>query len=103
MSSTSVLPPVKPVKLVGAYTTNSSGIWSGPLVASLRYWVQPMTAGEFANSLTLSGGNGTVTFRKFKTDGLGITLGTLLTVSLFEASSGVVEFSLFAAEDISLV
>lgn len=72
-------------------------------MAGLRYWVQPMTAGEFANSMTITGNNATVTFRKFKTDGLGITLGTLLTVSVFEASSGSVDFNLFAAEDQALL
>lgn len=99
MSGTSVLPPVKPVKLVGAYTTNSSGTWTGPVMAGLRYWVQPMTAGEFANSMTLVGSTATVTFRKFKASGLGITLGTLLSVSVFEDNSGAVDFNLFAAED----
>lgn len=97
-----MLPPVKPVKLVGSYTSNSSGTWTGTVIAGLRYWVQPMTAGEFANSLTLNGSTLTVNFRKFKTDGLGITLGTLLTVSLFEPSPGAVDFSLFAAEELPL-
>ena len=102
MSGGVVQAPVKPVKLVGAFTTDNTGTWSGQVLSGLRYWVQPMTAGEFANSMTITGGTGTVKFRKFKPDGLGITLGTLLTVSAFETSPGPVEFNLFAAEDINL-
>lgn len=99
MSGGMIQAPVKPVKLVGAYTTNASGTWTGTVLSGLRYWVQPMTAGEFANSMTIAGSTGTVTFRKFKASGLGITLGTLLTVSAFEDSPGSVDFNLFAAED----
>lgn len=99
MSGGMIQAPVKPVKLVGAYTTNSNGTWTGTVMAGLRYWVQPMTAGEFANSMVIAGNSATVTFRKFKPSGLGITLGTLLSVSVFEDNSGPVEFNLFAAED----
>lgn len=42
--------------------------------------------------------NATVTFRKFKTDGLGATIGTLLTVSIFEASPGVVTYDVLGVE-----
>lgn len=101
MSGGAMFPPVKPVKLVGAFTTDATGTWSGSVIDGLRYWVQPMTAGEFANSMTIAGGTGTVKFRKFKADGLGITLGTLLTVSAFEVSPGPVSFNLFAAEDMT--
>lgn len=99
MSGGVIQAPVKPVKLVGAYTTNATGTWTGTVMAGLRYWVQPMTAGEFANSMAIVGSTATVTFRKFKSGGLGITLGTLLSVSVFEDTSGAVDFNLFAAED----
>lgn len=90
---------VRPVKLVGTFTSTASGVWSGPVTAGLRYWVQPMTAGEFANSLALAGSTLTVTFKKFRAGGLGLNLGTLLSVSIFEDSAGSVSFNLFAAED----
>jgi hypothetical protein len=94
-----VPPEVKPVKLVGTYTSNASGVWSGTINPALRYWVQPMTAGEFANSLAIAGNQLTVSFRKFKAGGLGITLGTLLTVTAFEDTPGQVSFNLFGAEE----
>ncbi len=102
MSSSIAFPLPKPVKLVGSYTSNASGVWSGTVMAGLKYWVQPMTAGEFANQIGLSGNTLTVTFKKFKASGLGITLGTLLTVSAFEDTPGPVDFNLFAAEDLPL-
>ena len=101
MSGGATFPTPKPVKLVGSYTTNSSGSWTGQVMSGLRYWVQPMTAGEFANSLTMAGSDLTVTFKKFRTGGLGLNLGTLLSVSIFETSSGAVDFNLFAAEDLT--
>lgn len=101
MSGGTLFPPVKPVKLVGAFQTNASGTWTGTMMSGLRYWVQPMTAGEFANSVSLSGSNVTVQFKKFKAGGLGITLGTLLTVTAFEDTPGAVDFNLFAAEDMT--
>ncbi len=92
-------PKASPVRFVGTFTTDASGAWSQAMMAGVRYLVQPMTAGEFANSVALSGSTLSVQFRKFKSGGLGITLGTLLTVTAFEDSPGVVNFNLFAAED----
>ena len=80
-------------------STDANGTWSGTVMAGIRYWVQPMTVGEFTNSLTVSGSTATVQFRKFKTGGLGITLGTLLTVTAFEDTRGVVTFNLVGCED----
>lgn len=88
-----------PVKHTSSKATDANGAWSGSVIAGLRYWVQPMTAGEFANSMSLSGSTLTVNFRKFKASGLGITLGTLLSVQAFEDTSGVVNFNLFGSED----
>lgn len=76
------------------FSTDGNGQWSGTVPAGMLYKVQPMTTGEFNNSCSLSGTTCTVAFRKFKTSGLGITLGTLLTVSAFEDVPGVVVFNL---------
>lgn len=89
-----------PVKHASNRTTDGAGLWTGTVLAGLRYMIQPMTAGEFTNSLSLSGTTATVQFRKFKSGGLGITLGTLLDVQAFEATSGVVNFNLIGCEDI---
>lgn len=79
--------------------TDSNGSWSGALpVTGLAVQVQNRTAGEFANSVSVVGTTATVTFRKFKSAGLGITLGTLLTVSAFEDVSGVVNFDIIAVK-----
>lgn len=76
------------------FSTDANGQWSGQVPAGMLYTVQPMTTGEFNNSCSLAGTTCTVAFRKFKTSGLGITLGTLLTVSAFEDASGIVVFNL---------
>lgn len=89
-----------PVKYVQQITTAADGTWSANVIAGLRYWIQPISVGEFANSMQLTGSVATGTFKKFKTGGLGITLGTLLTVEAFEASSGPVTFNLIGASDL---
>lgn len=83
------------VKRAWNYNTNSSGVWTGsiPSGASVIF-VTPRTPGEFNNSISITGETCTVTFRKFKSAGLGITLGTLLSVSVFETTPGVVNFDL---------
>jgi len=88
-----------PIKHAAQKTTDINGLWSGTVLPGLRYWVQPMTAGEFANSLTISGSTATVQFKKFKAGGLGITLGTLLSVQAFEDVSGTVTFNIVGSED----
>lgn len=88
-----------PIKHASQRTTDGNGLWSGTVLPNLRYWVQPMTAGEFANSLTIVGSTATVQFKKFKTGGLGITLGTLLSVQAFEDVSGAVTFNIVGSED----
>lgn len=88
-----------PVKHASQRTTDGAGAWTGTVLSGLRYWVQPMTAGEFANSLTVTGTSATVTFKKFKAGGLGITLGTLLSVQAFEDVTGTVVFNLIGSED----
>lgn len=89
---------ISPIKHCSSRTTDGTGVWTGTVVSGLKYWVQPYTAGEFANSISLSGSTLTVTFRKFKASGLGITLGTLLSVSAFEDVSGAVDFNLIGSE-----
>jgi len=98
MSGGSIFSP-SPVKHASQKTTDSSGFWTGTVIPGLRYWVQPMTAGEFANALTVTGSTATVQFKKFKSGGLGITLGTLLSVEAFEPTPGTVVFNLVGAED----
>lgn len=88
-----------PIKHVSNRTTDANGLWSGAVKSGLRYWVQPTTTGEFANTMSVSGATASIAFRKFKTGGLGITLGTLLSVQAFEDTSGIVNFNLFGAED----
>lgn len=88
-----------PVKHASQRTTDSTGLWTGTVLPGLRYWVQPMTAGEFTNSLSITGSTATIQFKKFKAGGLGITLGTLLSVQAFEDVSGAVVFNLVGAED----
>lgn len=89
-----------PVRYVQQITTASDGTWTAQVIAGLRYWVQPMTAGEFANSMQLNGATASGSFKKFKSGGLGITLGTLLTVTAFEDSPGPVTFNLIGASDL---
>lgn len=82
-----------PVMFSKNLTTDASGLLSFTIPrADLVLNIQPRTAGEFENSLTQVGLSVTVQFRKFKTAGLGITIPTLLTVSAFEDSPGVVNF-----------
>lgn len=82
-------------------TTDANGLWSGTLPSTgLRVAVQSRTPGEFANQVTITGTAISVQFRKFKTAGLGITLGTLLTVSAFEDNSGVVNFDIIATKTV---
>ena len=101
MSSVTVQAPVKPVKFVGAYTSNADGTFSiANMMAGLRYWVQPIGAGAFINdTFSVSGSTVSGSFKQANTGGLGITLGTLLTVQAFNAPSAPVTFNLFAAED----
>lgn len=90
------------VKRAWNYTTNSSGVWSGTIPADTTVLtVTPRTAGEFLSAVSLNGTTLTITFRKFKTAGLGITLGTLLTVSIFEDSPGTVNFDLICMSPMS--
>lgn len=86
--------PQLPARYAKQFTTDANGAWSGTVPVGMLYKVQPMTAGEFNSSCSLAGTTCSVTFRKFKTSGLGITLGTLLTVSAFEDNSGAVTFNL---------
>ncbi len=95
----SLTPPGGPIKYVGTFTTNSAGAFSQALMSGVRYIVQPMTAGEFANSLSVAGNVVSIQFKKFRAGGLGLNLGTLLSVSIFEDMPGAVTFNLFAAED----
>lgn len=82
------------------YTTNSSGVLAVTVpAAALRFQINPTTAGEFLSQRSRAGNILTITFRKFKTGGLGITLGTLLSVSVFEDSPGVVNFDLLGTKD----
>lgn len=76
-------------------TTDASGVATFVLPETgLTVDIQPRTAGEYAHSIVVAGDGKTttVTFRKFKPAGLGITLGTLLTTSIFEDSPGTVNF-----------
>lgn len=83
------------IKYADNHTTNASGLLAVTLPRpDLILTVQPRTAGEFANSISMAGNVATIQFRKFKPSGLGITLDTLLTVSSFEESSGVVNFDI---------
>lgn len=82
-------------------STDVNGSYVGTLPqAGLIVTVQPVTVGEFTNAVALVGTGVTVNFRKFKSAGLGITLGTLLTVSAFEESSGTVQFHLIACKSV---
>lgn len=85
---------------VANLNTDANGLlsWTIPNT-SWRYHIQPMSAGEFTNNLTLVGTTMTVQFKKFKAGGLGITLGTLLSVTAFEDTSGVVNFNVIGAPD----
>jgi hypothetical protein len=103
MSAVTVSPPVKPVKFVGQYTSNADGTWSIPgMVSTLRYWVQPMSANAFVESLNITGTTLTGTFKMANTGVLGITLGNLASISAFANPSSPVTFNLFAAEDQTL-
>lgn len=99
MSGGATFPASSPVKHAAQRTTDGAGLWSGTVIPGLRYWVQPMTAGEFTNSLVVTGSTATVQFKKFKAGGLGITLGTLLSVQAFEDVSGAVTFNIVGSED----
>jgi len=101
MSGGVVQAPVKPVKFVGAYTSNADGTFSIPnLMSGLRYWVQPVGAGAFINdTFSMSGTTLAGSFKQANTGGLGITLGTLLTVQAFNTPASPVTFNVFAAED----
>lgn len=90
-----------PWRMIGQYTSNSDGTFSvSNLMAGIRYWVQPMGAGAFFNDmLSLSGTTVTGSFKQANTGGLGITLGTLLTVQAFATPTAPVVFNLFAAQD----
>lgn len=57
--------------------------------------VTPRTTGEYTNSVNVTGAVATITFKKFK-GALGLTLGTLLTATVFEDSPGVVNFDITA-------
>lgn len=87
--------PVLSPRYAKSFTTSASGVWSGSVPTGMLWRVQPMTAGEFNNSISVSGTTCTVTFRKFRTGGLGLNIGTLLSVSIFEDSPGAVVFNLF--------
>lgn len=79
--------------------TNSSGVLAVTMPqAGLALSVLPRTTGEFAYNVAWSGLVATFTFRKFKSGGLGITLGTLLSVEAFEPSPGVVTFDIIGVE-----
>jgi hypothetical protein len=85
------------IKYAANISTDANGAWAGVLPeANLAVTIQNRTAGEFANSVSVTGTSITVGFKKFKSTGLGITLGTLLSVSAFEDVSGVVNFDIIA-------
>lgn len=90
-----------PWRMVGQYTSNSDGTFSiANLMAGLRYWVQPVGAGAFINdTFSVTGNTVSGSFKQANTGGLGITLGTLLTVQAFNAPSAPIVFNLFAAAD----
>lgn len=94
-----------PWRMVGQYTSNSDGTFSIPnLMAGIRYWVQPVGLGAFINdNLAVTGTTVSGSFKQANTGGLGITLGTLLTVQAFNAPSSPVVFNLMAASDQALV
>lgn len=93
-----------PWRMIGQYVSNADGTFAIPnMVAGLRYWVQPVGSGAFLqDTLGLSGTTLNGSFKQANTGGLGITLGTLLTVQAFNAPAGPVTFNLFAAQDMPL-
>lgn len=92
------------MRMVGQFVSAADGSFSiANLIAGIRYWVQPIGAGAFFNdSLSLSGTTLNGSFKQANTGGLGITLGTLLTVQAFNTPSAPVTFNVYAAEDMSL-
>lgn len=93
-----------PMRMVGQFATAADGTFSlTNLIAGLRYWVQPIGAGAFFNdTLSLSGTTLSGSFKQANTGGLGITLGTLLTVQAFSAPTAPVTYNLYAAQDCPL-
>ena len=94
-----------PWRMVGQYTSNADGTFSiSNLMAGLRYWVQPVGSGAFLNdTFAVSGNTVSGSFKQANTGGLGITLGTLLTVQAFNTPATPVVFNLFAAADQALL
>jgi len=78
----------------------SDGTWTGTMPdASLVYSALPIATDDIISGVAVSGDQITVTFKKIK-PALGLTLGTLLSASIFEASPGAVMFHLVGTTQI---
>lgn len=77
--------------------TDINGNWSGTVpFTGLIYSVLPRSVGDYVNNVSIAGSTITVNFKKLKGP-LGITLGTLLSVTIFEDSPGIVNFDLIGS------
>lgn len=93
-----VIPPIPPDNLVLAenVNTNSSGVYTRTVPeAGLVYQVLPRTDGDYSVRAVVSGSTLTVTCRRFKSGGLGLTVGTLLSGSIFEDTNGIVNIDVY--------
>jgi hypothetical protein len=89
--------PPEDVVYASNQTSDANGIWAGVVPYTGLVWsVLPRTPGDYTHQVDISGANVTVTFKQIKGP-LGLTLGTLLTATIFEASAGVVNFDLIGS------
>jgi len=93
------IPGTVGVRLIGQFTSDNNGVSVLTVPAGMRYFVQPIGSTTMVDSCSLVGTTLTVNFKKLKSNGLGATLGTLLSVDLFESSTGAVTFNLFGGPD----